>query len=310
MSNIMHLATDIVAADLRFAAPILMAALGLIYMELSGVVNIGTEGVMLIGALTGSIFSFLSGSAWIGMLMAGLVGMVFGLLFALLVVTIKANQIVLGIAYNILALGLTTTISRLVFGLSTGPIKIPGFKIWAIPLLSGIPILGKSLFSQMGPMYLILLFVPLTQYFISTTSIGLKIRAVGEHPKAAETAGINVSAIRYGTIIFSFFFVGCAGSYLSLGLLNLFSENMTAGRGFIALAAVIFGKWNPWGILGAALLFGFGDALGIQAQAMGSSIHYQFLLMLPYILTVAALAGFVGKAIPPTASGKPYSKDT
>jgi simple sugar transport system permease protein len=136
----------------------------------------------------------------------------------------------------------------------------------------------------------------------------LKIRSVGEHPEAADTAGINVFKVRYGTIIGGSILVGIGGAYLSLGQLNMFSEDMVSGRGFIALAAVIFGKWNPWGALGAALLFGFGDALQIRLQATGSDIPYQFLLMLPYLLTVAALAGLVGRATPPAASGRPYTK--
>jgi simple sugar transport system permease protein len=309
VSNIVQFLSSFLAADLRVATPILMAAMGLIYMEKSGVVNIGAEGTMLIGAFVGSFGAWLSGSPWIGLLLAGLAGMVTGLLFALIVVTVKANQIVAGIAFNTFALGLTTIANRMVFGLNTDPAKISGFSVWKIPLLSRIPLLGEALFAHMGPVYCILLFVPLTWYIMQKTSIGLKIRAVGEHPKAADTAGINVFLVRYATIVFGSFFVGASGAYLSLGILHIFTENMVTGRGYIALAAVIFGKWNPWGILGAALLFGFGDALQIRVQAMGSSIPYQFMLMLPYLLTVAALAGLVGKSTPPMASGKPYSKD-
>jgi simple sugar transport system permease protein len=300
--------TSFLSADIRVAAPILLAALGLIFMERSGVVNIGAEGTMLIGAFTGSLGAYIWGNAWYGVLFTAAISMLVGLVFALIVVTVKANQIVTGIAFNILALGITTTLNRIVFGVGSGSIEIDGFEKIAIPLLSDIPIIGEAVFNQVGLVYIGLLLVPLIFYFLKLTTIGLKIRSVGEHPEAADTAGINVFKVRYGTIIGGSILVGIGGAYLSLGQLNMFSEDMVSGRGFIALAAVIFGKWNPWGALGAALLFGFGDALQIRLQATGSDIPYQFLLMLPYLLTVAALAGLVGRATPPAASGRPYTK--
>jgi general nucleoside transport system permease protein len=309
MEAALNIITSFLAADFRMATTVLLAALGLIFIEKSGVVNIGVEGTMLIGALTGSFASYYLGSAWLGLLAAGFAGMAVGALFAFIVVTVKANQIVTGIAFNILALGTTTTFNRILFGTRSEAITISGFSVIRIPGLSRIPVLGPSLFSQMPMVYIALLLVPLIHFFMHRTSFGLKIRAVGEHPEAADTAGINVYLVRYATIIGGSFFAGIAGAYLSLGILNFFVENMVAGRGFIALAAVIFGKWNAWGVLGATLLFGFGDALQIRLQALGSPIPYHFLLMLPYLLTVAALAGFVGKSIPPTASGKPYTKN-
>ncbi|MEW5817311.1 MAG: ABC transporter permease [Spirochaetota bacterium] len=309
VKGIFDLISAFISADLRMATPILIAALSLIYMERAGTVNIGVEGMMLIGALAGSMGSYSAGSVWLGVITAALVCGFFGLIFAFMVVTIKANQIVTGIAFNILALGITTTVSRIFFGIQTSPISIPSFGNVPIPLLSRIPVLGESLFNQMTLAYLALLSVPLTHFLLQKTSIGLKIRAVGEHPAAADAAGVNVFLVRYWTIIGGSMGVGVGGAYLSLGLVSFFSENMVTGRGFIALAAVIFGKWNPWGVLVAALLFGFGDALQIRIQALGSSIPYQFLLMLPYILTILALAGIVGKAVPPNASGKPYIKE-
>jgi simple sugar transport system permease protein len=309
MQATINLITSFLAADFRMATTILLPALGLIIMERSGVVNIGAEGTMLVAALVASIGSLLSGSPWVGLLLGGLAGMAVGALFAFIVVTVKANQIVTGIAFNILALGATTTVNRVLFSGRTDVARIAGFVVQPIPGLARIPVLGPSLFSQMPIVYLALLLVPLLHFFMYRTTLGLKIRAVGEHPEAADTAGVNVQLVRYASIIGGSFLVGLGGSYLSLGILNFFTENMVAGRGFIALAAVIFGKWNPWGALGATLLFGFGDAMQIRLQALGSPIPYQFLLMLPYLLTIAALAGFVGKAIPPTASGKPYVKN-
>lgn len=306
-NSILQIISSFIEADLRVATPILIAAIGLLYMEKAGVVNIGAEGTMLIGALTGSIGAFIFQNPWMGALLAALVCGLVGLIFAFLVVTVKANQIVTGIAINIIALGATTTVNRVFFGLNASSTNIPSFNKVAIPFLSEIPVIGP-IFNQMGLAYIALLMVPFTYYLMKKTSIGLSIRSVGEHPEAADTAGINVFKIRYGTIIFGSMIIGIAGSYLSMGLLSFFSENMVSGRGYIALASVIFGKWNPYGILLATLLFGFGDALQIRMQALGSSIPYQFLLMLPYLLTVAALAGFVGKAVPPKASSKPYFK--
>ncbi len=306
-NSILQIISSFIEADLRVAAPILIAAIGLLYMEKAGVVNIGAEGTMLIGALAGSIGAYIFQNPWMGALVAGMVGGLVGALFAFLVVTVKANQIVAGIAINIIALGGTTTLNRVFFGLNVSSASIPSFTKVAVPVLSGIPVIGP-LFNQFGLAYLAFLMVPFSYYLMKKTSIGLSIRSVGEHPEAADTAGINVFRIRYGTIIFGSMIIGVAGSYLSVGLLSFFSENMVSGRGFIALASVIFGKWNPYGILGATLLFGFGDALQIRLQAGGSAIPYQFLLMLPYLLTVAALAGFVGKAVPPKASSKPYFK--
>jgi len=300
---------NFIAADLRTATPILFAALGELYMERSGIINIGLEGFMLIGALTGSISSYFFNSAWLGVIMAALACGVLGLIYAFFVVTIKANQVATGIAINIFSLGLTTTIYRAFMGVNTSHPNIASFKNISIPLLSKIPILGQSIFNQTILVYLVLMLVPFTYYFLYKTSIGLKIRATGEYPQATDTAGVNIFQIRYGTIIGGSMLVGVGGAYLSLGLLNMFTENMVAGRGFIALAAVIFGKWNPWGVLGAALFFGFGDALAIRLQVMGSNIPYQFLLMLPYIFTVAVLAGVVGKTISPTALGIPYKKE-
>lgn len=300
---------DFLATDIRTAMPILIAALGLVYSERSGIVNIGAEGIMLIGALAGVTGSFYTGSAWAGVFLAVIVCSLFGLLFAFLTISIRADQIVIGAAFNILGTGLTTTLSRIIFGVNTAPPKIDAFTNIPIPVLSKIPVIGQALFNQNAVTYLIYILIPILHYVLFKTEIGLKIRAVGEHPKACDTVGINVYKIRYGTVIFSAMMAGLAGSFVSLGLLSFFTENMIAGRGFIALATVIFGKYSPLGAVAAALIFGAGYALQFKLQAVGSQVPYQFLLMVPYILTLLALAGFVGKVKSPAASAVPYEKE-
>lgn len=307
--NILYILMNLLAADLRTATPILLAAIGLVYMENSGIVNIGVEGTMLIGAFTASYAAWQTGSVWGGLIIAGLICSIVGLIFAYLVVTLKTNQIVSGLAINILAIGLTTTLNRSLFGMGTSMPEIPSLGKINIPVLSKIPLIGEVLFNQMGLVYIALFLVPITHMILQKTKLGLKIRAVGEHPTAADTSGVNVFKIRYITIIFGSFLAGLGGGFLSTGILSSYGEEMVAGRGFIALAAVIFGKYTPWGALGAALLFGFGDALQIRMQAAGSNIPHQFLMMIPYILTIAALSGLVGKSNPPAASAKPYYKE-
>lgn len=301
--------TEFLSTDIRTAMPILIAALGIVYSERSGIVNIGIEGIMLIGALAGVVGSFYTGSAWSGAILAILFGGLVGLLFAFLTVTLKSDQVVIGAAMNILGLGLTTTLSRVIFGINTAPPKIDSFKNIPIPLLSKIPIIGDVLFNQNAITYIIYILIPVLHYVLYKTELGLKIRAVGEHPKACDTVGINVLKVRYGTIIFSSMLSGLAGCYVSLALLSFFTENMIAGRGYIALATVIFGKYSPLGAVAAALIFGAGYALQFKLQALGSSVPYQFLLMVPYILTLLALTGFVGKTRGPEASGVPYEKE-
>ena len=309
MEKVVDLVTYILATDLRIASPILIAALGLVLMEKSGVVNIGCEGMMLIGSFAGVFFARIFGSPWMGLLFAGISGMVTGLFFAYIVVSLRANQIVTGIALNIIALGLTSTLNRLIYGVSGQAARAPGFEQVPIPLLSKIPVIGGAFFNQMMPVYIALILIPVMRWFFMKTTVGLKIRAVGEHPHAADTAGINVVSTRYGTILAGSFPAGAAGGFLSLGLLSIFTENMVSGRGFIALAVVIFGNWNPWGILGAALIFGLGEAIQIKIQTIGSAVPYQFLMMIPYILTILALSGFVGRSQAPAASGKPFKSD-
>lgn len=300
--------TNFLAADVRTAIAVLIAALGFIYSERAGVVNIGAEGIMLTGSLAGVVGSFYFGNVWYGVLLAMLTGALIALVFAFLTITGRTDQVVVGAAINIFGLGLTTTLARVIFGVNTAPPKIDAFTNISIPILSKIPIFGNAVFNQNALAYVTFALVPVLYFILFKTEIGLKIRAVGEHPKACDTVGISVYKIRYATVVFSGILAGLAGSYVSLGLLSFFTENMIAGRGFIALAVVIFGKYNPVGALAAALLFGAGDALQFRLQATGTQIPFQFLLMIPYILTIFALAGFVGKNKGPESSGVPYVK--
>ncbi len=298
-----------IAADFRTATPLILAGMGLVFSSRAGIVNIGVEGMMLVGALAGVAGSWWFGSAWYGALFAMAMASIISLIFAYLSVTVKADQIVIGAAINILGLGLTTTFARTLFGLNTAPPAIDSFSIIAIPVLSQIPFIGQAFFRQNALVYLAIILVPIASFIMFKTDIGLKVRAVGEHPKACDTVGINVYLVRYITILVSGLFSGLAGAYVSLGLLSFFTENMVAGRGFMALAAVVFGKYSPKGILLAGLVFGAAEAIQFRLQAAGTAIPFQFLLMLPYALTIFALAGFVGKSRAPAANAQPYEKD-
>lgn len=305
----MDVITSFLASDIRTAMPILIAALGLVFSERAGIVNIGTEGFMLIGALFGVLGSYWTGSVFLGAILAMVVTMIFSWIFAFFTITIKADQTVVGTAVNIFASGLTITLNRVIFGLSTSVPKIDVYNAVQIPVLSKIPILGPALFSQSIPVYLTLIFVPVAWYVLMKTNIGLKIRAVGEHPKACDTVGINVKATRYKAVIFSGLMTGFAGSFVSMGQLSFFTEGMVSGRGFMALAAVVFGNYTPGGALVAALIFGAGDALSYRLQASNTGIPYQFLTMLPYLITVVAICTMIRKSNKPAASAVPYTKE-
>jgi ABC-type uncharacterized transport system permease subunit len=303
---------NFIAADIRTAMPIMIAALGFLFSERAGVVNIGAEGILLFGSLAGVIGSWYSGSVWIGLLFAMLAGGLVALIFAYFTISLYANQVVVGAAINILALGVTTSLNRVIFGLNTAPPKIDSFATIRLEFLGGIPLIGQGLaviLSQNILVYIAFLLIPAAHFLMFKTELGLNIRGVGEYPKACDTVGINVFKIRYGAIIVSGFFGGAAGAYVSLGLLSFFMENMIAGRGFIALAALVFGRYTPVGILGASLLFGAGLALESRLQALGTGIPHQFFLMIPYILTILALVVFAGKHKSPAAGGTPYIKE-
>ncbi len=298
----------LLSASLRLSVPILLAALGGMYSERAGVVNIGLEGMMLVGAFAGVVGSYFSGSQWIGVLVAIISGILISLLFSFVTVNIKINQIVSGVAINLLAIGVTSFLYRALFGLTTVPITVKAFETFDIPILSQIPIIGDIFFKQTVLVYLAFLLVPISSFILYKTSWGLNIRTVGEHPMAADTVGIPVNKVRTICVMISGVLAALGGCFLSLGQFNMFVDNMVTGRGFIAVAAVIFGKWNPKGILIASLIFGIADALQIRLQIANIGIPYQFLLMFPYLLTVVAVTGMKGRSISPKALGTPYEK--
>jgi general nucleoside transport system permease protein len=297
----------LLASTIRNSTPLIFAALGGMFSERSGVVNIGLEGLMLISAFAGVVGAYLSGSALVGLGFALAAGLIFALIHALMCITFEADQIISGTAINLLALGGTGLLMVQIFGSGGTSPRVPGFKEVAIPLLSDIPLIGPALFNQSLLVYLMYLLIPITWFVVFRTPFGLRLRATGEVPEAVDTAGVSVSRMRYYGVALSGLLAACGGVYLSMGILSAFTEGMTNGRGFIALAALIFGRWNPIGAAGAALLFGF--ALAVTYQVPQEVIPLEFIQMLPYILTIVALAAFGGRAIAPAAIGKPYRKE-
>jgi simple sugar transport system permease protein len=295
------------AAALRMATPIAFASLGGIFSERVGVINIGLEGMMLTGAFAGVAASYFSGNPWLGVLAAVVTGGLLGLLHALITVKFVGDQVVSGTGINIFALGFTAYMSQIIWGSRGASESVQGLPVVPIPLVKDIPIVG-DIFGAHTPLVYIMAIVTVLSYIVLfRTPIGLRIRAVGEHPAAADTAGINVFKTKYMCIIVSGMLAGLGGAFLSLGHLSLFAWGMTGGRGFIALAAMILGRWKPFGAFGASVLFGFADALQMRLQALGL-LPSQIILTIPYILTVVVLAGVVRKAIPPS-NYKPYVKE-
>jgi simple sugar transport system permease protein len=292
----------------RMATSILWAGLGEMFSERAGVMNIGLEGIMLTGAFSAYIGALKTGNPWLGVLSGVLAGILWGLIVAFTSVTLKVNQIVVGMAINIISLGATSYLNRVLYGLSFTPPQVKPLPVLAIPLLSEIPIIGPILFEQTLLVYLALLFVPISWFVLYKTTIGLKIRAVGEHPRAADTVGINVSGVRYASVLLCGAMTGLGGAFLCLGQLNLFADGLTSGRGFMALAAVIFGKWDPFGVLAATLLFGTADALQFRLQTLGLPVSYRIFLMLPYVLTIIALVGVVRRVRSPASLSTPYDR--
>lgn len=298
-------------AAIRNATPLLLAGVGEMFGERSGVLNIGLEGIMLIGSLFGFLVANLTGVVWYGIIAGALAGMAISLIHGFLSISLGVNQVVSGVGINILCSGLSLTIYRAVYGASSSNIpRAPSQPGLYIPGLSEIPVLGPLLFRQLPLVYFAFALVPLSWFLLYRTEFGLKVRAAGEHPMAAETSGINVVRIRYICVSITGLLTGLGGTFLSLGLLNIFRDNMTAGRGWIAIAVVIFGRWKPRGILFASLVFGLANAFQLRLQAVGVNIPYQFLLMLPYVLTMIILMVTYGRSESPAALGKPYIKES
>jgi general nucleoside transport system permease protein len=298
---------DYLAASLRLAVPLAFAALGGLYSERSGVLNIALEGMLLTGAFASAAATFYSNHVWLGVLAAIIAGGLVGLLHALLSVSWRVDQLVSGLAINLVASGLTSFLARLIFS-GGGAQKLPGIEAIAIPGLANIPIIGSLLFAQNILVYFLIFLVIFTNYLLFYTHPGLTLRAVGEYPRAADTAGVSVQVVRYFSVILSGCLAGLGGAYLALVQVKFFAEGMSAGKGFIAIAALIFGKWHPIGTALACLLFGATEALQLRIQALGVNIPYQFLVMLPYAIALFALIGLAGKSSPPAALGLPYVK--
>jgi simple sugar transport system permease protein len=280
------------------ATPLTLAALGGVMSERSGVVNIALEGIMLTGAFVGYAVAFLTHNLWLGLIAS---------IHAVLAISFIVDQIVSGTVINILAIGITGVFYRTF--LETQSVAGPGtLPTWQVPVLSQIPVLGQILFQNafVTDAMLVLIFVVYAVIFHTTW--GLRTRACGEHPLAAETAGINVYLVRYVNVIISGGLAGLGGAYFSLQQIGSFLPGMTGGRGFIGLAAMIFGRWNPFGAFGASLLFTASDQVASRAIAFGVQVPGQFLGMLPYLLTIVVVAGAVGRAVAPAADGKPYRK--
>lgn len=296
----------VLAASLRLATPILLAALGEIFVERAGILNLGIEGTMLIGALSGFLGAYWAGSLWAGVLAGMLAGSLFGLLMGFMSITVKANQVVAGLGITILGGGLSTLLFRLAFGLRTTPPTLDIFPTLPIPVLSRIPWLGPILFQHSVLVYLALILVPVASLVLYRTHFGLKVRAVGESPDAADTRGIRVELIRYLCLIIGGAMAGLGGSYLVLGSLGLFWTQMTAGRGFIAIAVVVFSKWDPARALLGAWVFGLASAVQISLQTLSVPIPSEILLMLPYAITIIVLVGVSRRAEFPSAFAVPY----
>lgn len=320
---------DIAVLDgmIRLAVPLLLACLAGLYSERAGVFDIGLEGKMLASAFLAAAVAAVTGSAWLGLAAAIFAACVLSLVHGLASITFRGNQLISGVAINFFAAGLTVVVAQSWFAQGGRTPQLSGaarFEPWVFPgaltkireiLQANLPmkVYSELLSGHTTLTYLAFLTVPLTWWVLFRTRFGLRLRAVGENPAAVDTAGISVTRLRFTAVLICGVLCGIAGAYLSTSLQAGFTKDMTAGRGFIALAALIFAKWRPWHALGACLLFGYLQALALRPdilqKAIGMKVQVQLLDALPYILTVVILAGFVGKAIPPRAGGDPYVKE-
>ena len=295
----------ILASGIRLATPYLFASLGETFGQKSGVLNLGVEGIMLMGAFAAFYTTFITESLWLGLLAAIIVGGIMGLAVAVISVTLKAQQGISGIGIYLFGLGM----SELLFQKTLGTVEIvSGFSSIYIPLLSDIPIVGEIFFQQNLLVYFAYIMVPVSWFVLSKTTLGLKIRAVGENPEAADTLGVSVSGVRYFTQIFGGVMSGIAGASLSIALLNVFQQNLTSGLGFIAVALVYFGGWRPVGVLIGSLIFSMVNALQLWVQVLNIPIPSDFAVMMPYVLTILALVIAVQRVRPPSALTKPYER--
>ncbi|MDX1417085.1 MAG: ABC transporter permease [Candidatus Promineifilaceae bacterium] len=296
---------SLLAATWRMATPLIYASVGEVFTERTGVLNIGLEGIMLIGSFTAFAAVLYTDNLLIGIGATILVGIVAGLIFAIFTVTIKANQIVVGVAFNLLGLGMTGFLFRTLFvGTQNAVRTVP---VLNIPAISDLPFLGEAFFRQNWMVYATLILIPLASFVLYKMAFGLSVRSVGEHPKAADTVGISVPHIRYMGVIIGATLTAIAGAYLTIAHTNQFVEGITSGRGFIALAVVVFGRWTPKGAFWASILFGFFFALGLRLQAVADlAIPYQAFQVLPYVATIVVLLTLRGRTHAPKALAVPY----
>jgi simple sugar transport system permease protein len=287
----------------RTATPLAFAALGETVVERSGIINIGLEGAIIAGAFGGFVAAG-TGGVWLGFLGAGLAGMLISALFGFFAIRIRADQIITGTAISLLALGITATLYRQMYGAEGAALSIPTMGVAEVPLLSSIPILGRALFAQPPVAYLLYALVPAVWWWMYRTNAGLGLRAIGEDPRAAIAAGIPAARFQYLAVLFGGFLGGVAGGVLVIAQAGSFAEGMSAGRGFIAIAIVVLGRWHPLGAAVAALVFGAASALQYLFQAMGWTLPYQAFLALPYVLTLRGLAGIAGRSAAPANLGR------
>ena len=308
----MLIGASVLAATLRLATPIALAALGGVVTERGGVTNIALEACMLVGAFFGIVAADRSRNIWVALAVALLAGLAVAGLHAFASITLRSDQIVSGMALNILALGLTSYLDYQLYGTTGTPPDLPALPDLQLGFLDRLPYVGDAIGSQNSAVWIMVLLVIGLQFVLFRTVAGLRLRAVGEHPRAAETVGIDVRRIRYIAVLTSGVLAALGGAYLSLGVAHSFTDGMTGGRGFIGLAAMIFGRWTPAGALAASLIFGYGDALStsLQGATIGDTrVPVQLLGTLPYVLTILAVAGLVGRSRPPAADGVPYETE-
>ncbi|MBI3637354.1 MAG: ABC transporter permease [Candidatus Rokubacteria bacterium] len=311
MSWELFIGAGVLAATLRLATPIALAALGGVISERSGVVNIALEGSMLMGAFFGILTADKTGSIPLGLLAAIVAGGLLALLHAFAAIDLRSDQIVSGMAINILALGLTTYLNYELYGNTGVPASVQALPDVTLPL-SAVPFLGDAIGKQSSIVWATVALLVVMHLFLFRTVAGLRLRAVGEHPRAAETVGIDVRRIRYAAVVAGGALAAIGGAYLSLSVAHGFTDGMTGGRGFIGLAAMIFGRWTPGGTAVASLIFGYGTALSfsLQGAEIGDvRVPVQLLSTLPYLFTILAVAGFVGRSRAPAADGIPYAKE-
>lgn len=295
-------------SSLLRAAPITLGGLSGVLCERAGVINIAIEGMMLTAALAAVVSASVTHSLYVGLLVAVATGALLGLAHGVLSIKYRVDQIVSGTVINIFAVGLTSYVSARFLERHLHLNNSGTFPLWAVPGLANIPILGPIFFENSLIIYLALALVPAVHVLLFHTRFGLRVRAVGEHPKAADTLGIDVWRIRYLSVVLGGMVAAVGGAYFTIGSVGRFDEVMTAGRGFIGLAAMIFGRWTPFGTFAASVLFGFADSLQTKLQILMVPVPSEFLLMAPYVATIIALAGVVGRVVPPAADGQPYEK--